>query len=91
MSWSVQAIGSARAVEKEITKQFENGSKCAEPEETVRQAAKATVLAALAGQSDNKAVKVMASGSQSRYEKDGVIDMSNSLSITIEPIWYFVQ
>lgn len=91
MSWSVSAIGSARAVEKEITRQFGIGSKCAEPEETVRQTAQALIMQALQGQSDNKVVKISASGSQSRYEKDGVVDMSNSLTITIEPIWNFVQ
>ncbi len=39
MSWSVGAVGKASAVRSEISKQFTNGGKCSEPEESIRQAA----------------------------------------------------
>jgi hypothetical protein len=87
MSWSVGAIGKAAAVRTSIAKQFE-GTKCVEPEETVRKAAAALIDAALGAQSSATAVKVLASGSQSSSSTSGV---SNSLMISVEPQYGFVE
>ena len=87
MSWSVGATGKAPAVRAAIAKQFEQQSKCVEPEETIRQAIKAILDEALSAQSG--AVKVGASGSQSMdYNTKAV---SHSLSVTVEPVWGFLE
>lgn len=64
MSWSVGAVGKPKAVAESVEKQFA-ASTCQEPEETVRQAARAAIAAALAAQREDSAVQVIASGSQS--------------------------
>lgn len=90
MSWSVAALGKPAAVRTEIAKQFTNGSKCSEPEESIRQAAAVTIDAALAAHTDpSKAVRVAASGSQSQDFTSKAV--SNSLSIGIEPMYGFVE
>lgn len=69
-------------------------SKCNEPEETVRQAALAVIAAAIAAQDPASAVKVSASGSQSeKYDSNGQRTgvFTNSLSISIEPLYGFVE
>jgi hypothetical protein len=88
MSWSVAAIGKSSAVRAAIANQFANGSKCAEPEETIRQAAAAVIDKALEAQAEATAVKVSASGSQS---SSGGIVTNNSLSIMVDPMWGFVE
>lgn len=92
MSWSVNATGRAPAVAASIEQQF-SGYKCSEPEETVRQQARATIAAALAAQSPDRAVKVAAHGSQSvTGHADGAADtITNNLSITVEPIHGFLE
>ena len=89
MSWSVAANGKQPAVKAEIARQFENGGKCSEPEETVRQAAKAVVLAAINATDASYPIKVSASGSQSGDYGKRIF--SNSLTITIEPIWSWLE
>ena len=86
MSWSVIAIGKARAVRKEIAKQFAN-VKCVEPEEMLRQQAASLIDQCLAVQDPTGAVKVFAGGSQSSDRGS----IRNSLTITIEPQWGFVE
>lgn len=89
MSWSVVAHGRAGAVRKEIARQFASGSKCTEPEETVRQAAIAIMDAALAAQQPTAVVKASASGSQSGdYSKQL---FNNQLNITVEPQYGFLE
>ncbi len=66
MSWSVGgAFGKAPSVRAVIAKQFEQGGKCSEPEETIRQYVAEIIDAALAAQGPNQVVEVSASGSQS--------------------------
>lgn len=65
MSWSVQGIGKAPAVALAIDKQFTSSGPCAEPEETVRQAARAAIAAALTAQKPEAVIQVTAQGSQS--------------------------
>jgi hypothetical protein len=90
MSWSVSATGKASAVRTEIKRQFETGSKCIEPEETVRLAAASLLDAAIAAQDPSKAVKISAGGSQNfDHSKNSVV--SNNLNIVVEPIYGFVE
>jgi hypothetical protein len=65
MSWSAYATGKPAKARATIEAGFA-GSKCAEPEETIRLAAKEVILAALAGQREDSVVQVMASGSMSQ-------------------------
>lgn len=88
MNWGVAAIGKTRAVRKEIAKQFAN-VKCVEPEEMLRQQAASLIDQCLAVQDPTGAVKVIAGGSQGSGRKPGSI--RNSLTITIEPQWGFVE
>lgn len=89
MSWSVSAIGKQPAVKAEIARQFEVGGKCSEPEESVRQAAKATVLAAIDATNPSYPLKISASGSQSGDYSKKIF--SNSLTISIEPVWNWLE
>lgn len=91
MSWSVSSIGKAGAVRKEIAGQFDRQSACAEPEESVRQAAKQLIDASLAGQDENTAVRVSASGSQSFKDWSAKTGVSNQLTISIDPQYNFVE
>jgi hypothetical protein len=93
MSWSVAAIGKAGAVQASIAKQFA-GSKCSEPEESVRQAAASVLATAIAAQDPASAVKVTASGNQGhKYGPNGEATglFTNSLSINVDPQYGFVE
>ena len=92
MSWSVAALGKAEAVRKDIAAQFTRGSKCAEPEESIRQAASEIIDKALANQANVYVVKVQASGSQ------GYVDYASpdkgtyhSLGIDVQVMHGFVE
>lgn len=69
MSWSAYATGKPAKVKETIEGQFA-GSKCSEPEETIRLAAKEVILAAVAGQREDSVVQVSASGSMSQTYSD---------------------
>ena len=92
MSWSVLSIGKAEAVRKDIANQFTRGSKCAEPEEAIRQAAREIIDKALANQASVYAVKVQASGSQV-YVDYASPDKGtyHSLSIDVQVMHGFVE
>ena len=92
MSWSVAALGKAEAVRKDIAAQFTRGSKCVEPEESIRQAAAGILDKAIGNQANVYVVKATASGSQ------GYVDYSspekgvyNSLSLNVEVMHGFVE
>lgn len=91
MSWSVSAIGKAPAVRSSIADQFSKSSPCLEPEESLRQAAAATIDKALEAQDPNLAVKVIASGSQGFKDYTARTGVYNTLGITIEPLHGFVE
>ena len=93
MSWSVAAIGKVTAVRAELERQFASLSKCVEPEETVKQNVRSSLASALSGFKDDFAVKVGASGSQQKDYSDpkNPVAMSNSLNVSVEPIWNFVE
>lgn len=92
MSWSLGAVGKSPAIRTEISQQFNRGSKCMEPEESIRQSAAQTIDKALESISGPFVVKVLASGSQNykNYSKpeDGVC---NNLTIAIEILHNFVE
>jgi hypothetical protein len=90
MSWSVAAIGKAPAVRVSIAEQFKRNI-CAEPEETVRQAAAVTIDSALAAEDSELAVKVVASGSQGFRDHTRRTGVYNSLNISVEPQHGFVE
>lgn len=86
MSWSVQAIGKPAAVAAKLAKDF-TVYKCMEPEETIKGKVAEIVAVALAAFPAGAAVKVWASGSQSVVGSD----TTNQLSVTIEPIYGYVE
>lgn len=89
MSWSISGrLGKAPAVRAAVAKEFEQSSKCAEPEETIRQAAKQIIDAALAAQGENQVVEVSASGSMS---KNGEVVTSNTVNIAVTARWGFLE
>lgn len=97
MSWSVSAIGKKAAVAASIEKQFAS-TQCSEPEESVRQKARALIAATLAA-STSDVVKVDASGSASStpvYAEDQKTvtawkQTDQTLRLSIEPMWGFVE
>lgn len=94
MSWSVSAVGKPAAVSASIERQFASTS-CAEPEETVRQAARVVVAAAIAAQRPDCAVQVSASGSMSTSYNEDLktwgAPFTNQLSITVQPLYGFLE
>jgi 2-hydroxychromene-2-carboxylate isomerase len=92
MSWTVNAIGKSPAVRAAVAKQFADGSKCAEPEESIRLATAALIDQSLAAQTESSAVKVAASGSMSKSQSVGKPEtISNSLIVEVTPQWGFVE
>jgi hypothetical protein len=89
MSWSVAAVGKASAVAAKLAKDIA-ASKCSEPEETVKNTVGTAIASALAGFPPNYAVEVMASGSQSKPDHTKE-ETTNQLSVTIKPLWGFVE
>lgn len=83
MSWSVGAKGPVADVKIAIAGQFQSGSKCQEPEETIRQKATELVALALDAQGYMPSVDVSAFGSMSKDYSTGAV--ANSLSIIITP------
>lgn len=93
MSWSVQAIGRVKALKDRMAEEFGKAT-CMEPEETVRQAAGATIASALAAQDPDSVVQISASGSQSqKYDGTGAPTglFTNNLDVKVTPVWGFVE
>ena len=91
MSWSVQALGKPAAVAVAIDDQFTSGGECHEPEESIRQAARALIATALGAQTGAGAVKVGAYGSQSSFRRGDAVVTTNQLQITVELVVGFVE
>ncbi len=93
MSWSFHALGKPMAVLQKARKDLHYP--CAEPEESIKQKFLNILEVSLISFPEVSAIKVVASGSQSSaYDTEGksVPDrFINSLSITIEPVWGFVE
>lgn len=85
-------MGKPPAVAVAIEQQFSMGA-CSEPEETVRQSARAMIAAALAAQRPDSIVQVSASGSQNSTYTDGKwgAPFQNSLEIKVQPLYGFVE
>jgi hypothetical protein len=86
MSWSVTATNVTPEAAEQIEAQFAASGPCMDPEEGVRQSARATIATALAAQSPGTRVQVSAYGSQSiRYGADNKAEgFTNSLKISID-------
>jgi hypothetical protein len=85
MSWSVGSAGNSDEVATVIEAQFESYTACPEPEESIKQAARALIAKTLAGKIPAVATTVSAFGSQAtKYRVDGALDeVNNGLSISI--------
>jgi len=91
MSWTVAAIGKPAAVAAKLAADFAKNP-CSEPEETIRQAVAGIVATSLAAFPPNYAVRVEASGSQSCPDfSKAPNEKTNQLSVTILPLWGFVE
>jgi superfamily II helicase len=94
MSWGVSAVGKPPAVLASIEKQFSQSS-CAEPEETVRQSARAAIKAALEAQRPDSIVQVIASGHQiGTYDADTKLwgaPFQNQLEVKVLPLGGYVE
>jgi hypothetical protein len=91
MSWSVNAVGKPKAVKAKLAEDFKK-IVCSEPEGTIKDHIAAAILLALDFYPESGAVRVEASGSQSK----GHLGMTNTealnqLSVKIEPLWGFLE
>ena len=89
MSWSAYATGKPAKVKETIERNF-GGSQCAEPEETIRLAARDLILAAVAGQREDSVVQVVASGSMSQTHNPETgkwgAPVTNNLEIKVQSL-----
>lgn len=94
MSWSVSGVGRAAAVARKLQNDCA-AIKCAEPEETIKNCVATIIATALAAYPESYAVSVGASGSQGPgYDPTkvgAVLGMVNSLSVSISPLYGFVD
>jgi hypothetical protein len=88
MSWSVSAIGKPAAVAAKVQKDL-SAYKCVEPEEQVKVAAGAAIVAAVTAYPPDSCVKVSASGHQGTATEEG--KAFNNLRVDIEPVYGFVE
>lgn len=89
MSWSVVGMGKARALAAKLEGDFAR-SKCAEPEETVKNLVASAVAKALAAFPPDHVVRVEASGSQLQPDH-AKQEFNNNLKVEIAPVWGFVE
>lgn len=87
MSWSVSAMGKPAAVATKLAADFAR-IKCTEPEESIKNTVASAVATGLAAFPPNQAVSVEASGSQSSSNPG---EATNSLSVSLKPLWGFVE
>jgi hypothetical protein len=91
MSWSISAIGKPAAVAAKLAAEFAKNS-CSEPEESIRQSVATIVATSLRAFPPDHAVRVEASGSQSCPDfSKAPNEKTNNLSVSIMPIWGFVE
>jgi len=88
MSWSVSVVGKPAAVAAKVAKELA-AVKCSEPEEEIKNSVASIVATALGAFPEGAAVKVNASGSQYSPNNDG--KKVNNLSVSIEPLYGFVE
>ena len=88
MSWSVSAVGKPVAVAEKLAKDFAK-IQCQEPEETIKNHVAAAIAAGLSAFPPMLTVSVRASGSQS--VNPHTCGTANQLSVTLEPLYGFVE
>lgn len=84
MSWSVGASDATPKVGEMIENQFESGSKCIEPEESIRQSARKLIAEVVASQTSGTKLSINAYGSQSTNWPLPAPSVSTSLAIKID-------
>ncbi len=90
MSWGVAATGKAPAVRTKLADDFSKIT-CSEPEQTVMKSAAAAIDAALAAQDLVTVVEVSASGSQRYKDYTAKTGVTNRLSVSIKPLYRFIE
>lgn len=90
MSWSVSAVGKAKAVAASIESQFGHFN-TDEPEQSIKSSVASMIATTLASFADDTVVKVEASGSQ--YKEIGRENprVHNTVRLIIEPVWGFLE
>lgn len=87
MSWSFVAVGKPAAILEKARKDMTT-YRCAEPEETIKGKVLNIIEASLLAFPEASAIEVNASGSQSMPDPGHAI---NSLSVTIKPLYGFIE
>ena len=92
MSWTLNMVGKPAALIKKLPAEFDRVT-CDEPEQSIKAKAWDIILATLTAYPDDAAVKITASGSQSREYRPGhdAERAINSLSIVVENLWGFTE
>jgi hypothetical protein len=91
MSWYVQGVGNPEPLLRNLTEQIERVT-CMEPEQSIKAKVGEVLALALEAMPAHQPVKVNASGSQSvESNPDGPpTHFTNTLTLTIEPLWGYV-
>lgn len=90
MSWSVDVFGRPQAVAAKLATDLAN-IKCSEPEQSIKGFVGEALASALAAFPPGYAVKVRASGSQYVPDHGKPLEMVNNLSVSVEPMYGFVE
>lgn len=100
MSWSVSAKGKKPAVAAAVDSQF-NSATCQEPEQSLKEQARALVAALMTATEDTAVLSVEAAGTAHSIAVYGDPERPNavtewkqlrhSIKISVEPIWGFVE
>lgn len=86
MSWSFYGMGKPEALAKKAREDM-TCQKCSEPEESIKDMALAIIEKSLMAMPAASAVRIQASGSQSKDERGA----TNTFKLDIEPIYGFVE
>ena len=89
MSWSITLHGRPARVIESAKNQL-GAQKCMEPEESIKGKVLEIIEACLSAYGDGTAVKLQASGSQYNPDLNDKQKL-NSLSLSIEPLWNFLE
>lgn len=87
MSWSISKMGYAAVVAAKVAEEITK-IRCAEPEETIKNAVGAALVQALEAYPADFPVKVEANGSQGSVTDGKTV---NSLSVKVEPMYGFIK
>lgn len=90
MSWSIAVVGRAHGVAAYAEKHF-NLTKCEEPEESIKQKVAEIVQIACGNMPEDSAIEIIASGSQYCTKRDDKQTDAHSVSVSIRPLFGFVE